>query len=128
MRKTARTTLALAISIVFVIMLIVSCEEQNVSNTKSDVRKSRLIATENRQLKQQLVRRDKKIERQKELLAKRSHEIKILREQTQETLKKRVDSVLVAVLELNAELQEENKKLKAQIEELKKELEEVKNR
>jgi hypothetical protein len=49
-----------------VISLIAGCEEAN----QSDVRKHRLIATENRQLQAELQRRDKEIQNQKDQLAK----------------------------------------------------------
>jgi len=64
MRKSVQTTLVLIIGIVFVIMFLTGCQEQSLSDTK----RSRLIADENRQLKQELSRRDREIAKQKELL------------------------------------------------------------
>lgn len=61
--------IALIVGVV-VIALITGCEEQNPSGT----RKARLVAAENIQLKKGLEQRDKQIERQKELLAKRQQE------------------------------------------------------
>jgi len=62
-------TVAFVVCVAFII-LIAGCEGENLSDTKSNIEKSRLIAIENIQLKEQLEQRDKEIERQKELLEK----------------------------------------------------------
>ncbi|MHC4395972.1 MAG: hypothetical protein ACYS1A_10000 [Planctomycetota bacterium] len=118
MRKSVQTALILAIGIVFVVMLIAGCEEQSLSNTK----KSRLIANENRQLKQQLARRDREIEKQKGLLAKCLVEKKNLLGLSDEKIENMMGGAFGNISKQNVELQQENKKLKAQIEELKNQL------
>ena len=120
MRKSIQTTLVLTIGIVFVIMLLAGCQEQGLSNTK----KSRLIANENRQLKQQLARRDREIEKQKELVAKCLEEKKKLESLSQGQIENLMGGAFENISRESAELIEENEKLKAQIEELKKQLEE----
>ena len=132
MKKSARKSIALTVGTI-VIMLAAGCEEQNLSNVK----KHRLIATENIQLKKQLQQRDaeiekqkplcdKKIERQKKLLEKCRLVKMVLEERVNENIQERVDAVLTAVMEKNANLQKENNQLKAEIGQLKKEIEDLK--
>lgn len=137
MKRRAQKAFVLAVSIV-VIMLIAGCdEEQNLSSTKSAVKKHRLIAAENMRLKKDLERRDKEIKSQKELHNKKSKQQQELlekclkeknacQERTQQDIQKQVDSVLTVVMEKSEELRKENESLKAQIEKLQAELEELK--
>ena len=120
MRKSVQKTLVLTIGIVFVIMLLAGCQEQALSDTK----KSRLIADENRQLKQQLTQSDRKIQKQKELLENCLEEKKNLRAMLQGQVKDLLGPAFEKISRENAELRKENERLKAQIEELKKQLEE----
>jgi len=120
MRKSVQTTLVLTIGIVFVITLLAGCQEQSISDT----RKSRLIADENKQLKQQLARRDREIEKQKELLEKCLEEKKNLKTMLQGQVKNLMEGALEKVSRERAEFRKENEGLRAQIEELKKQLEE----
>ena len=129
MKRPAQKAFVLAVGIV-VIMLIAGCdEEQNLSSTKSAVKKHKLIAAENMRLKKELKQRDKEIERQKELhdkeikqqqdsLAKCQLQKEALKKQLQQNIKEQVDKVLMAVMEQNAKLQEEIKDLEAQREQL----------
>jgi small-conductance mechanosensitive channel len=107
---------AVILTVGVVIMLIAGCSEQNTS--KSEVRKSRLIAA---QLKKQSEQLSKEVEEQKELLAKCLEEKKIAEEQSQpqKSDKDRMDSLLTTVMEQGAKLREENEKLKTEIMELK---------
>ena len=62
MKKSFQKVVILAVGIV--VMLIAGCdEEQNLSSTKSAVKKHQLIATENMRLKKELERRDTEIGR-----------------------------------------------------------------
>ena len=122
MKRPAQKAFLLAVGIVL-ITLIAGCEEEaNLPDTK----RSRLIAAENMRLKKDLERRDKEIERQKELLEKCLQEKNTWKEKAQQNIRKQVDSILTAVMEKNVELHKENEGLKAQIEKLKAELEEAK--
>jgi len=95
-------------------MLIAGCEEQNLSTAKE----SKLIAYENRQLKEQLAQQEKKIEEQGGLL----EECQQRREVLEERFKEEVDAGISEVVEIfgraNRELLRGNNKLKAQVEEL----------
>ena len=122
MKKPAPKAFILAVGVVFVVMLTAGCEEQNLSGTK----RSRLIAAENRQLKEQLKQRDAGIERQKELLEKCLEEKKSLEEQMKEKIKSQVSDILALFGEADKEVREENEKLEAQIEELQKEIDNLK--
>ena len=125
MRRQTKKTLVLAVGIALVIMLIAGCEEeQRISSTK----RSRLIAQENMQLKKDLDNRNRKIEKQKELLDECMQEKKVLQKESKRNIQEQVKGVFDAVFEENIKLREENKKLKAQIEKLKKELEELRTK
>jgi carbonic anhydrase len=104
---------AVILTVGIVIVLIAGCSEQDAS--KSEVRKSRLIAA---QLKKQSEQLSKEVEKQKELLAKCLEEKKIAA-QPQESVKEQMDSLLTAAMEQSAKLREENEKLKMEIRELK---------
>ena len=118
MKRPAQKAFVLAVGIV-VIMLIAGCdEEQNLSSTKSAVKKHQLIAAENTRLKKDLERCNKEIKQQQELLAKCQQQKEALKKQLQENIQERVDSILAAVMEDNAKLRKEIKDLKAQREKL----------
>ena len=120
MRKPIHTTLVLTTGVVFVIMLLAGCQEENLPDT----RKSRLIADENKQLKQQLARRDREIEKQKELLERCLEEKKNLKDMLQGQVKDLLSPALEKVSRERNELRKENEEFRAQIEELKKQLDE----
>ncbi|MBA7631984.1 hypothetical protein ES703_39524 [subsurface metagenome] len=138
MKRQAQKAFVLAVGIVVVIALIAGCdEEQNLSSTKSAVKKHRLIAAENMRLTKELEQRDKEIKRQKELHNKKIKQQQKLLEKclkeknawkksAQGNIQEQVDKVLAGVMENYAKLREENKNLKVQIEKLKTELEELK--
>jgi len=133
MRRPAVKTIVLAISIVFVVALFYGCKEQTPEDTKSILRKSRLIATENTQLKKELAESEKQIAEQKEQIEEYQESLKKLKDGVRKSSEELVETVFMGFaegsLELtaeNAELKAENEKLKAEIEELKKELEALK--
>ena len=117
MKQTARKTLVLTIGMVAIVMLIAGCEEQ-----QSIPKKSRLVATENQQLKEQLQQREQEIEKQKELVAKCQKEKEVLRESVNRSTSVLMEHFTVENEALKArveELQKENDRLKAEIEQLK---------
>ena len=68
MKSHARRTLILLVSVIFVATLIAGCQEEGISDDA--VRKSKLIASENVQLKKQLETCQSELEKQKVLIEK----------------------------------------------------------
>lgn len=106
-----------------------SCREQELPGEK----KSRVIAAENMQLKQDLASRDqeiaklktqhdRQIKQQQEELAKCVDRKAALEKQLQQGVKEQVESVLTAVVEENAKLQQLVKELKAEIEKIREQI------
>ena len=121
MKWFIRKEVILAVGIV-VIMATTGCEETNLSNIK----KHRLIAAENLELKKKLGQCDKELEQQKKLLEEYMQGEKALEGQSQKGIQDVMDSFLKDIAEENAKLHEENEKLKAQIIQLEAELKELK--
>jgi predicted nuclease with TOPRIM domain len=125
MKESAQKMLVVTVGIVLGIMLFAGCEEeeQNSSNTTSDAKRSRLIAIENRQLKQQIEElkkaHAKEIKGQKELLGKCEREKVALEEISSKGVDGYMKDILGPIAEENAKLHEEIETLKAQIEKLK---------
>ncbi len=116
---------ALALTVGVFVVLGAGCQTQE----SPDAKKSRLIAAENMRLEKELAQRGKEIERlktqhdkqmkqQQEQLTKCLERRAALEKQLQENVKEQVESVLTAVVEENAKLQQEIKQLKAEIEKL----------
>ncbi len=130
MKESAPKMLVVAVGIVFGIMLFAGCEEEekNSSNTTSDGKRSRLIAIENRQLKQQIEdlkkAHAKETKGQKELLGKCERQKKNLEELSSKGVEDYMQDILGPLAEENTKLHGEIKTLKAQIEKLKTENEE----
>ena len=123
MKRAARKIFVLAVCVV--VMLIVGCGQQEPPGIK----KSRLIAVENMQLKRELEQCNREIEKlielhnreikkQEELLAKCVREKDSWKQKARQNVRNQVKGVFDAVMEQNAKLLDENKKLKAQIEKL----------
>jgi multidrug efflux pump subunit AcrB len=124
MKKPATKILVLAVCVV-VVLLIAGCGEQELPSMK----KSRLIAVENMQLKRELEQCNREIEKlielhnkesrkQEKILAECVQEKESWKQKAQQNVRNQVKGVFDAVMEQNAKLLEENKKLKAQIEKL----------
>ncbi len=99
------------------LFLIVGCQNNDTPETKQ----ARLIAAENRQLNEQLSRRDAEIAKLKAQYAKdiqqREEELAACQkriEALRADLAKRVDSVMASVMTENARLRQEIQELKAQ--------------
>lgn len=118
---------AFVLVIVFAVVLTIGCGPQEPPSIK----KSRAIAAENIELRKELDRRSKEIEKlkaqhseeineQKELLQTCLQEKDAWKKKSQQNIRNQVKGVLDTVLEENKKLREENSKLKAQIEELQK--------
>ena len=114
MKKAVRKEFALAVGICLIAVLIAGCEEQNLSTAKE----SKLIAYENRQLKEQLAQQEKKIEEQGRLLEECQQRREVLEESFKDELDVRVGELLEVFAQLDEERRQENNKLKAQVEEL----------
>lgn len=99
--------------------LVAGCQEEQ---TNIDVvRKHRLIAARNEQLRARIDRQDKKIENLKESLAKCRTDRDKWKETATKTVQENVRGILGHAMEKNVQLSEENVKLKARIEQLKRE-------
>ena len=118
MKRPVQKVVVLAISVA--VMLIAGCEEQNVSGTKSNIKKHQLIATENLQLQKELNLRDREIEKQKELLEECRQEQLDLEEQSRKGVEGMMDLLSKSLGEEKERLRAENEALKAQIEKLEK--------
>lgn len=110
MNQILRVILCFAVLTVF----LAGCEEVS----QSEIKRAKLIGSENIQLKKQLELKDKEIQQFKDLMAKRQEENTLALKQSGDTHADLLKSMVEIAQELEA-LQEENVKLKAQIEELK---------
>jgi len=110
MNGTIPKTLVLTAAVI-ALATTIGCEKQNLS----DIKRTRLIAAENIQLKKDLAQCNKEIEEQKKLLEKCKGEKK-------RTGKMMLDMATAKLQDIKKikTLEEENKNLKAQIEDLKK--------
>lgn len=124
MKKSGQAILILLV-VVFSVMLVTGCEEE-----ASNDRMAKLIANENRQLKKQLEQRDEEMQRQKQRLEKEIEKQtqqlekcekakKVLEQRSAEELDQKVQSVLVVIINQNAELRKEIAALKQELEALK---------
>ncbi len=114
MERTVRKEFILAVGICLIAVLIAGCEEQNLSTAKE----SKLIAYENRQLKEQLAQQEKKIEEQGRLLEECQQRKKVLEKRFKEEVNAGISEVVEIFGRSNRELLRGNNKLKAQVEEL----------
>lgn len=114
MERTVRKEFILAVGICLIAVLIAGCEEQNLSTAKE----SKLIAYENRQLKEQLAQQEKKIEEQGRLLEECQQRKEVLEESFEDELDVRAGEILEFFAQVDKQLDEENNELKAQVKEL----------
>ncbi len=124
----AERACALELLCICALMLTGGCGQPDSPNVK----KCRVIAAENIELRKELDRRNKEVEilkaqfsekinEQREQLQKCLQEKEQLKEKSRQNVRGQVSSVLDTVLEENKKLRAENSRLKAQIEELKEE-------
>ena len=104
MRKTAGKLLVMLL-IGVIVILVVGCEEESLSQTSKDVKKSRLIAMKNRELQNELAECKSEIEKLKATI-KSSNE--------------GTNMLLDTIITQNQTLTKENKELKKKLEQLKK--------
>ncbi|MHC4790041.1 MAG: hypothetical protein ACYS8Y_01165 [Planctomycetota bacterium] len=128
MKRLFREATILIIGIAIVTMIGGCEEEKDASSLETNIKRSRLVAIENVQLKKELEQRDKEIEKQKELVEKCQQEKKVLKKQLDGDIQEQLDGMLTDVMDKNAELHEENEKLKVEIEQLKEELQKLRKR
>ena len=117
MKRPVQEIIVLAVSIM-IVLLIVGCEEQNLSNPK----KARLVADENIRLQKQLEQRDDEIEKQRELLEKCLQEKNALEKMAHENIQGMRDNAFKGLIEESKKLRQENEQLKARIAQLEEEL------
>ena len=134
MARTISKMLVLAVGIVLVTMLFTGCEEeQKISDTQPDLtpdaKRSRLIAVENAQLKQQIEKLKQmhagEMQRQQNKLDSCLQAKAAVEEISKKGVESYMQDIVGPLTEENAKLQAENKALKTQIEQLKTELEEA---
>ena len=125
MRKPAQKMLLLAVGIVVATTLIIGCEAENLSDTKSNTAKSKLVAAENRQLRKEIKdlkkQHKKELKQQEGLLTKCQQEKDALVKLSGEGIRDLMDSALNDITEEVARLREVNENLKSQVEELQRE-------
>lgn len=119
MKKTVHKIVVLLFAASFAITLLTGCEEENMVDT----RKTKLIAAENLQLREQLEQYSQTVEQQKKSIEECQKEKTFWEKHSREGSQDLMDLSYQHFAKENIELQQENKQLKAQIEELKKELE-----
>ncbi len=112
MKRASRRTAILTACVVCGLVWTWGCEKQNV-------RMSKLIANENRQLKGQLKEKQQEIDNQEQLLNKCLEEKKVLQQQQRKGLEDMLSQLVGGFTEESRKLREENTGLKRQIEELK---------
>ena len=115
MRKNSLEGFALCFA---VLMLLVAsgCEK----GQQSDMKKARLVAQENRQLKEQFAVRDAMIEKQKQLIAECEADKELLKKNSDEKITEMIGFLSKGTGEENTKLRRENEILKFQLAELKK--------
>jgi len=108
-------------AVCFVVSLFAGCEEANTVEDSSvgDVRRHRLIATENNQLKGQLAEKDATIAKLEKQLEECNDEQEALRKRADTQIKENIEGMLGQTMDMAAELQAENAKLRAEIEAIK---------
>lgn len=113
MKKIAAVTI-----LVFIVMLLTSCQEQN----SADDKKTKIIFSENIRLKTELEKcsriitsLNEKIESQQILLEQKQGRIELLQKETEQKIQQKVNSILKAVMDKNALLRNENQKLQTEL-------------
>jgi len=114
MKRMVHKGFILTVGGCLIAMLIAGCEEQNLSTARRD----KLIAYENRQLKEQLAQREKKIEEQSRLLEECQQRKGVLEERFKEEIDTRMGEVMEVFAQVDEERRQGNNKLKAQVDEL----------
>jgi gas vesicle protein len=133
MKKSARRIFAFTTCAA--VMLTLGCAQPEPPGVK----KSRLIASENMQLKKELQQRGREIEKlreqyskeinkQQKLLAGCLEEKETWKQKARRNVRNQVKDVFDTVMEQNKKLREENEKLESQIEQLKAKIRQLENR
>jgi uncharacterized protein YukE len=135
MKRTVWKEFILAVGSCLIAMLIAGCEEQNLSAVKEN----KLIAYENKQLKEQMAQREKefgeqtaqlekKIEEQNKLLEECRRGEKIPEGRFREELDAKVNEMMDIFGQTNMELSQENNELRTQVEELQTQIKKLEQR
>jgi len=115
MKRISQRTAILTACVVCGLVFTLGCEKENV-------RMSKLIANENRQLKGQLKEKQQEIDNQEQLLNKCIEEKKVLQQRQREDLEGMLSQLVGGFTEESRKLREENAGLKRQIEGLKRQV------
>jgi len=126
MTKPDPKALLLAVAAVVATTLIIGCEAENLSDTKSNTPKSKIIAAENRRLKKEIQRLNtvhkKEIKRHEKLFKKCEQEKQTLVELSSGSgIKDLMDTAIDDLTREYAKLRAENENLKSQVQELQRE-------
>ena len=113
MTNSLKQSLTLILTLLLLGILATGCEETNTSNTKQ----FRLIAAENRTLKEQLQLKQDQLEQQEKNTEKCQQEKQALKEKPQKEAQQLGLSTLKNLQEISR-LQQENKELKARVNQL----------
>jgi hypothetical protein len=104
-------------------LFFVGCQEENTSSaaaeTPDEIRRHRLIATENLELREEIARKDAQIADMRDQIAQCEQEKADFQRKADQELQESIEGILGTVMDKNAELESENAELKAQIEQLK---------
>ncbi len=112
-----KTSIGLAIvAAVFIIVWAGGCQEEQIS---SDVKMSRLISAENRQLKQEIETLKKQIDQQEQNLAQCEKEKQDWQFKAEKGLEKQGEKMMSMMMTSQAGLTAENERLKAELAKLK---------
>lgn len=112
MKKLGCKTLG-AVMLIAVVVATTGCQEQ------STTKKSKVIAAENIELKNELAQQDNEIQRQKDLLEQCQQQNETLKEQAKKNMQDQLNAVLSGVVKQNSDLKQKIKALEEQLKELK---------
>jgi len=140
MKKSAKKALVLVVGVIAAFILFAGCEEENVSDTKSIITKSRLQAAEkaaeNRRLRKEIKDlkglHKKELKKQEMALERCLRDKRSLEELSSKGVDEYMKNILGPLIDENRKLRKENENLKskiktlqAQIKQLKKQREEL---
>jgi uncharacterized protein YaaN involved in tellurite resistance len=136
MRKVTQKRILMAVGIAYAISVVAGCAEEQQSDTRSIITKTRLEAyekdAENRQLKREIkdlkALHKKELQNQKKLLGKCLRRKKSLEELSNKGVEEYMNTIVGPLVDENSRLREENEKLKAEIVRLKDEIEQLRKK
>jgi hypothetical protein len=119
MKRAAPKSLVLAVVMVVTLLLVPACEEQTLSDSQMEVRRTRMIAADlKNDIKNLKKQHTRELAEQKKLLKECLKEKKALEELSSKGVKNYMNEFIVAADDQADRLQVENKNLKGQVERL----------